>query len=494
MAETNSDPEQMLVEDIARFTHDPAGFVRYAYPWGEGELAGYKGPEDWQMDVQTDIGTKLRAGGKGGAVIRIAVASGHGIGKSAQVAQLIDWCLSTFEDSKVILTANTATQLRTKTWSEMAKWHRLSITSHWFNYRAEAMESSDPKHKETWRADCITWTKERSEAFAGAHNQGKRLMIVFDEASAIDDKIWEVVEGALSDANTEIIWLAFGNPTLNKGRFFDCFHEHKHLWTTRQIDSRNVSLTNKAQLQEQIDTYGIDSDFVKVRILGEFPSSAEHQFIGNDIVSAARGKHLRPEQYNFAPVIIGVDPAWSTDEAVIYLRQGNISRLLGKYVGLRDDVKIAGYIAGFEDEYKADGVNVDLGYGTGIVSVGNSIFHRHWNLIPFGGESWDVGYLNARACMWKMMRDWMREGGAIPDDPVLVEQLCQQEYYICTGKAAGKIALVSKEDMKSDGLSSPNRADALALTFALPIRKKEQADFGQAQAIKEDKEMDPFAL
>jgi hypothetical protein len=93
------------------------------------------------------------------------------------------------------------------------------INRHWFTYTATALYSADPAHEKTWRVDMTAWSENNTEAFAGLHNKGKRLLLIFDEASAIPDLIWEVAEGALTDEQTEIIWACFGNPTRNSGRF-----------------------------------------------------------------------------------------------------------------------------------------------------------------------------------------------------------------------------------------------------------------------------------
>ena len=103
------------------------------------------------------------------------------------------------------------------------------------------------------------------------------LMILFDEASAIDDRIWEVCEGAMSDANTELLWFAFGNPTRNTGRFRECFDgRFRDRWITHQIDSREVKITNKKQIAEWIADYTEDSDFARVRIRGVFPRAGQY--------------------------------------------------------------------------------------------------------------------------------------------------------------------------------------------------------------------------
>ena len=96
-----------------------------------------------------------------------------------------------------------------------------------FEMSATALYSEDAEHEKTWRIDAIPWSENNPEAFAGLHNKGKRILIIFDEASAIADVIWETIQGALTDSNTEIIMAVFGNPTRNNGRFYDCFHQYR---------------------------------------------------------------------------------------------------------------------------------------------------------------------------------------------------------------------------------------------------------------------------
>lgn len=457
-----------LISDIASFSKDPLKYVIYAFPWGKGELEKFDGPDEWQTEILIKVRDGLLTLEE---AIRIAVASGHGVGKSALVAWLILWGLSTFEDTRIIITANTDTQLRTKTWPELSKWYRLAINRDWFVLTATALYSIEPDHEKTWRADIVPWSENNTEAFAGLHNKGKRIILIFDEASAIADKVWEVSEGALTDEATEILWFVFGNPTRNTGRFFDCFNRAKHRWITKQVDSRSSKFTNKIQLKAWVDDYGEDSDFVRVRVRGVFPNTSDRQFIPTSYVTAARGRHLRVEQYNFAPVILSLDNAWTgEDEVVIYKRQGLAATKLMSFRKNDDDMIVAGYLAKLEDEHNADAVFIDIGYGTGVFSAGKSM-GRKWVLVSFAGESSDIGYLNKRAEMWALMRDWLKDGGAIPDDEVLAQELCGPEYHV---RLDGKIKLESKDDMKKRGLSSPNRADALALTFAFPVKPKNQ--------------------
>lgn len=464
-------PEDQLAEDLAAYSLDPSGWTKYAYEWNVGELTGELGPRKWQSEVLGHIGERLQNPETRFQPIQVAVASGHGIGKSAFIGILVNWGLSTCEDCKIVYTANTETQLRTKTTPEIGKWTRLSITSHVFERTATAVYAKVPGHDKSWRADAVTWSENNTEAFAGLHNKRKRIIVVYDEASAIADKVWEVTEGALSDEDTEIIWVVFGNPTRNTGRFKECFGKNKHRWQTWQIDSRTVEGTNKIQIQKWIDDHGVDSDFVKVRVRGMFPSASFKQFISLEDVDRAYGLELKPEQYNFAPKILTVDPAWEgDDEFVIGLRQGLKFEILKTIRKNDNDIQMANIIAGLEDEHDADLVVIDAGYGTGIVSAGKTL-RRNWQLVWFSGAADDFGCLNKRAEMWKLARDWLKAGASIPKDPKLHDELIGPE---TVPRLDGKLQIESKKDMKSRGLDSPNRADALVLSFAFQVSSKKK--------------------
>ena len=164
--------EADLVLDLARLSPDPYKFVLWAFPWGEPgtELENHPGPEPWQIDLLRDIRDRLKTPNQ---AIQQATASGHGIGKSAFVAWIILWSISTFEDTRGVVTANTETQLKTKTWVELAKWHRLFIAKSLFVLTATRIYSADPQHADTWRIDQVPWSERNTEAFAGLHNKGK---------------------------------------------------------------------------------------------------------------------------------------------------------------------------------------------------------------------------------------------------------------------------------------------------------------------------------
>ena len=460
-----------LFEALGALTHDPLAFVYFAYPWGEPgtPLENMEGPDEWQIQILKDIGEQLKKGKDLQTAIQEAVASGHGIGKSALISWLIHFAISTHENTRGVVTANTEGQLRTKTWPELSKWHNMFIAKDLFTYTATAIFSSDKDYEKTWRIDAIPWSKNSPESFAGLHNQGNRILVLFDEASAIDDVIWEVTEGALTDANTEIIWCAFGNPTRNSGRFRECFRKYRDYWKTYQIDSRTVKISNKAKIEEWLEAYGEDSDFFKVRVRGVFPSASDLQFISTEIADKAQKQVYKPGQFDHLPTIIGVDPAWTGGDTLeIVMRNGYSMKCLATIEKNDDDMRMANLIAQFEDEYKADAVFIDQGYGTGIYSIGKSM-GRKWRLVAFGGKAPNDMYLNMRAYMWGEMKEWLKEGGSIPNEQGLYDDLVGPEAIIDKN---GRIQLESKKDMKERGLPSPNKGDALALTFAFRVTKK----------------------
>ena len=478
-----------ILEYLEECQHDPELFVRLSFPWGEVDtpLENKTGPEEWQLALLRDIKKGLKTPDQ---VIRSAIASGHGIGKSAMVSWLVLWAIGTAADCKIVVTANTEPQLRTKTWPEIGKWFNMWIAKDLFTYTSSSIFSKEEGHEKTWRCDAIPWSVTSPESFAGLHNQGNRILVIFDEASAIEDVIWETTEGALTDKDTEIIWCCFGNPTRNSGRFYECFHKHRELWRWRKIDSRTISFTNKDQLEEWRKTYGEDSDFFKVRVRGEFPSASDKQFIPQHLVDEARHRVLKRSQYEFAPVILGLDPAWTgSDATTIYLRQGLRSKRLFKLQKNDNDLLLAKKLAEFEDMYHADAVFIDLGYGTGIKSTGDA-WGRNWTLVSFGatkGVRQDC--CNKRAEMWQLMKEWLMNGGCISDDDYeLADDLVAPEQ---APTDDGRILLEKKESMKKRGVASPNCADALALTFAYPVLSRKQLelqDYGEAP-----NKYDPFA-
>lgn len=478
-----------LLEWLAEVSNDPLAYVLGAFTWGEGELARYPdGPDDWQREILCNIRDGVMAveeaiaaawahGGESECQpIMEATTSGHGIGKSALVAWIVLWAQDTLPDTKGVVTANTENQLKTKTWAEVAKWHRLAITSELFRMTATARFSVDPEHEKTWRIDMVPWSEKNTEAFAGLHNHGKRILILFDEASAIPDIIWEVTEGALTDKDTQIIWLVFGNPTRSSGRFRDCFSGGKfaHRWKSRAIDSRTVRISNKTQLDAWVQDYGEDHDFVRVRVRGMFPRVDATSFISMDAVVAAQARE--PEGQDGFPLLLAVDVArYGPDSSVICPRRGKDARSIPwvKRNGL-NTVQLAMLVLQQYLSLNAHAVLVDVGgVGGGVVDQ-LQLMNVTVYAVDFGSAADNNGndkYLNKRAEMWGRTRDWINNGGCLPpDDPSsedkgLSAQLTAPTY---TFSKDVRLQLESKKDLRRRMGISPDDADALAISFAFP--------------------------
>lgn len=449
-----------LATQAAKFKDDPLSHVLWCYSWGPGE-----GPDEWQAKVLTDLGEALQ---RGDDAVRIAISSGHGPGKTALVAWLIRWFVDTREDIQCVATANTKAQLETKTWRELAKWHRRAKTRSRFKWSATRYSLIDKP--DVHYATGIPWSKQNSEAFAGTHE--KNVLMIYDEASAIDDEIWTVSEGAFTTPGC--IWVACGNPTRNTGRFRECFGKFKHRWKTYQVDSRTAKMADNALIQKWVDDYGEDSDFVRVRVRGVFPRASTNQLIPVDMVEAAMKRRYQRAVIQYQPRILGVDVArFGDDQTVFIKRQGLVAFDLEKFRGM-DTMTVAGTVATRINAWKPDAVFVDVGgLGAGVVDRLRQLGHSIIEVNAGNSPADPFHYFNLRAEMWGLMKDWLVDGGAIPDDEELRDDLIGPEYGF---NASNKIQLEKKEDMKSRGLASPDCADALALTFAAPVAKTRKED------------------
>lgn len=469
------DVDRQLAEDCSRFYDDPLGWVLWAFDWNLDDLQGFDGPDEWQRDELQRIGSEVSERRFNGITpvdpIREAIASGHGIGKSAFTAWIILWIMSTRPHAKGIVTANTSDQLRTKTWAELGKWRQRCIVGHWFEYNngRGSMSLYHKDYAESWRVDAQTCREENSEAFAGLHAANSTPFYIFDEASAVPDKIWEVAEGGLTDG--EPMFFVFGNPTRNTGRFSECFGRQRHRWNTRQIDSRSAKMTNKKLIEQWRKDWGEDSDFFRVRVLGRFPKAGDMQFVPGDAVSDAMkrgpGRYLGDD-----PLICGIDVArGGEDNCMIQFRRGKdaVSEKVYRIPGekSRDSMRVISMLTMLLDRHKPDVSFIDeTGLGGPIVDRLNQLGY-HVIGVNFGGKADDDKHFsNKSAEMWFRMRQWLMDGGSIHDDPFLEAELTSREY---SHNNRDQLVLERKEDMKKRGLASPDWADALALTFAQDV-------------------------
>ena len=396
-------------------------------------------------------------------------------------------------------TANTENQLKTKTWAEVAKWFRLFIARELFLLTATAIFARDPNHEKTWRIDMVPWSERNTEAFAGLHNQGKRILVVFDEASAIPDVIWETTEGALTDEDTEIIWAAFGNPTRNKGRFRECFDNGRfaHRWNSLAIDSRSVSFTNKAQIEKWVTDYGEDSDFVRIRVKGVFPRVDAESFISYEVATEAVERDIEPQR---GGIILGVDVGrFGDDPSVILARCGRdaTQHAVEIHYGL-DTMQLAARVSAYCLRVRASAVMVDGGgVGGGVIDrlrqLHIPVMEVDFGSKPDGTNPDDMSkYANKRAEIWGAMRAWLRTGRipniAVGEQRTLVDELVGPTYGL---NSKEEILLESKKDMRRRGEVSPNVADALACTFAYPVFAMDGPTEVEEPTVADD--YDPFA-
>jgi hypothetical protein len=460
---------------------DPESFVLFTFPWGmeNTPLANFKGPRRWQRRVLREITTHIKnnKGVLDMEALRIAVSSGRGIGKSALVAWLILWMLSTRIGSTVIVSANSENQLRTVTWGELTKWATMAVNSHWWEVSAtklvpatwltDLVERDLKKGTRYWAAEGKLWSEENPDAYAGVHNHDG-MMVIFDEASGIPDGIWSVAAGFFTEKILDRYWLAFSNPRRNTGYFFETFHGKRAFWNGQMIDARTVEGTDQAVYNQIIAEYGDDSREARVEVYGEFPATGEDQFISPTLVEDA---FKRPKYKDMtAPIVIGVDPArGGMDSTVICVRQGRDIIAIKRYKG-EDTMSVVGHVIDAIEEYKPLLTVIDeggLGYG-----ILDRLTEQRYKVrgVNFGWKAKSpIMWQNKRAEMWGAMKDWLKTASVSADRQLKADLVGPMR----KTNSAGAILLESKKEMKARGLASPDAADALCVTFAFPVAHRD---------------------
>ncbi len=460
---------------------NPLAFVMFAFPWGQPgtPLEHFKGPRKWQREVLQQITDHIKnnQGKLDFNTLRHAVSSGRGIGKSALVSWITIWMLTTRIGSTTIISANSESQLRSVTWAEITKWLATAINSHWFEVSAtrlmpakwltELVERDLKKGTRYWGVEGRLWSAENPDAYAGVHNFDG-VLVVFDEASGIDDSIWAVTSGFFTENTPNRFWMAFSNPRRNTGYFYEAFNSKREFWTTKVVDARTVEGTDKQVYQQIIDEYGPDSSQAHVEVYGQFPSEGDDQFISVSLVDDAMKRPKYQDQS--APIVIGVDPArFGADATVIAVRQGRDIISIQRHRG-DDTMTVVGHVIEAIEEYKPTLVVIDEGgLGAGIV---DRLKEQRYKVkgVNFGNKSTNpIMYGNKRAEMWGEMRQWLKTA-SIPSDRILKTDLISP---IMKPDSKGTICLESKKDMKARGLASPDAADAICATFAYPVAHRE---------------------
>ena len=488
--------EEELQDAISDFYADPLGFVIFAFPWDTNiDIQQVKlpekyrerypnieyGPDEWACEFLDQLGEEIRKRGFTGQgsvdPIRFATASGHGIGKTTISAWIILFLMSTRPDCKGTVTAGTADQLSSKTGAELGKWHELAINKHWFQYNTGrgAMSFKSVERPVTWICEGRTCRKEEAQSFAGQHAPNASSFYLFDEASIVPVEVYEVREGGLSDG--EPMAFDFGNPTELSGPFFDrCKGKLSGRYIVREIDSRDVAITNKKLFAEWIEDYGIDSDFVKVRVLGQFPNMGSLQYIPLNIVEDAMSKRLVEDIT--APIVIGVDVArFGDDDSVIFIRKGRDCRSWKyKRFSGADTVQLTGHVIQVVRDFAAlnqpvSAVFVDgTGVGGGVVDNLNTLGYDVIE-VNFGASPIDkIAYKRKGDECWGRAKKAMEKGQVcLPNDSKLKDELTQRQFGYTPSL---QVQLESKTDMKARGLKSPDLADAYVLTHTQDVAHK----------------------
>jgi hypothetical protein len=362
----------------------------------------------------------------------------------------------------------------------------MSINSHWFEVSAtrlmpakwltELVERDLKKGTRYWGVEGRLWSAENPDAYAGVHNFDG-VMVIFDEASGIDDSIWAVTSGFFTENTPNRFWMAFSNPRRNTGYFYEAFNSKREFWKSKIVDARTVEGTDKQVYEQIIAEYGPDSSQAHVEVYGQFPNEGDDQFISIGIVDSAMQR--QPYKDESAPIVVGVDPArFGADATVIAVRQGRDILKLIRHRG-DDTMTVVGHVIDVIEEFKPTLVNIDEGgLGAGVV---DRLKEQRYKIrgVNFGNKSKNpIMYGNKRAEIWGEMRDWLKSA-SVPNDRFLKSDLISPKM---KPDSRGTIYLESKKDMKARGLASPDAADAIALTFAFPVAHREAREGKQRTA------------
>lgn len=417
------------------------------------------------------------------------VRSGHGVGKSAVEAWVVIWFMCTHPFPKIPCTAPTQHQLFDILWAEVSKWIR--------NNKALRNELIWTKEKlymkgypEEWFA--VARTASKPDALQGFH--AEHLLYIIDEASGVDDKIFEPVLGALSTPGARL--LMCGNPTQLSGFFYESHNKNKASYSAFHIDGRKSGRVPQDYVDMIIRMYGEDSDIFRVRVAGEFPLQEDDIFISLSLVENSIMTEYQPRDQ---PTIIhiGCDVArFGDDKTVIGYKIDEKAEFYKKRQGqdtmkTADDIILLGEMLvhryGLKPETDSPiPVKIDDGgVGGGVVDrlkqIKRNDPERFWWLeiypVLFGQRIKHKYYHDSTTYMMaivkKLLQPFDEDTGeqkpvelVLLDDDDLAAQLSGRKYFLTE---VGKIKVESKEAMKKRGLPSPDEADCILL-LCLPVK------------------------
>lgn len=432
---------------IAAWANDPVLFVRQAL--------GAE-PDEWQAEALMALTTNDK----------IAIRSGHGVGKTTFLAWVILWWLLTRYPTKVACTANTQHQLETILWGEVAKWARKLAPGlrEQLDIKSDKILLAGAGRGESG-AFARTASKERPEALQGFHSEN--MLFIVDEASGVYDIIFEVAEGTLSTPGAKVILT--GNPTRTSGYFYDAFKGPlKSQWRPIRVSCADSRYVSAKWLADMAAKYGIESNVYRYRVLGEFPKQDEDTVVPIDLAESAVGRDI----VKLGAVVWGLDVArFGSDRSVLVKRQGNAVLERPKVWRQLDLMQLCGAVVNeyktVRHEHRPTEILVDsIGLGAGVVD--------RLRELKFGPEVRGINvaeasamserFLRLRDELWWAIREWLETREVtLPRDDDLVGELCSPRYQFTS---SGRIKVEGKDEMRKRGVVSPDLADALMLTFA----------------------------
>lgn len=449
-----------LAKDMARFYADPLGFVLYAFDWNHGDLEGWDGPDDWQRGFLTRLGDKIRDR-KPGEVVKMAAKTGKGPGKTALEAWLILWLNSTRPHFAGVATANTGDQLDTKLWRELSLWWQRAINKHWFQWTATRFFQVD--HKDTWGMDALKWSEHKPDAFGGLHNGGRGQAAIVDEGSGVASSIYDVIDSTMTDEDSFVF--VFGNPYQKRGRFYELFTRFAHRWETVTVDCRTAKAPNQSKIQADIDDWGLDSDYIRVNVLGEFPRQDADTLIPLPLIEAARTRQTAGNE-RYRPVW-GLDVArYGDDRTALCVRRHRKLERIESWRGL-DTMQTAGRVKAAYDDAATDDkptlIVVDvIGIGAGVVDrlreQGLPIRALNVSEMP----AVKAKFHRLRDEMWWRGREWFEGLNVECPDLEVGAELGDVTYSFTS---AGQIKVEAKDDIKERLGRSPDVGEAFLLSL-----------------------------
>ncbi len=423
--------------------------------------------------------------------IGISIVSGHGTGKDAELSWIYLWLLTCFPFPKGLVTGPTGHQLNDVLWPEIRSWLRKSTARlhEILDVRADRVFSKT--HKNEWfvaqrTASAKGSAEEQAETLAGMH--ADYLIMAVDEASGVQDGVFKPLEGALTGKMNLAIMI--GNGTRNNGYFFESHNRDRgnwlcHKWSCEETDIDEVTGTHAmAQYVERMrKKYGTDSNFYRIRVLGEFPIAEPDALIPMEWILDAVDREI--DQPSDIPVVLGVDVArFGDDLSAICPRQANIVSPIKTFSKI-DTMELVGWVSMemAASEPRATMVDV-IGIGAGVVDRLRELHRGVFGVNVAESAPREDKFCRLRDELWWRVREhFERRTNRIPNDDDLIGELCSIKY---KPESNGKIKVESKKELKARGIASPNRADALMLTYYLP-----DAAFQKIESDAYDEEEEP---